>query len=255
MWSGSLYLTPGAFLYVGPAATAEPHAHHAVQFVAAADEPVEVSFGSRQLTARAVLIASGVEHALRASGRIALLLVEAHGVRGKALSLLASNQVRDVTSLIDALPSPFAVSSVSEFLEWYDVASERLIAGVKPTALSAASRRAIEFVESNLEGMPRLVEAAAAQGMSPSRLTHVFSAEVGLPFRRFVLWTRIKRAADAAERGRDLTQAAVEAGFSDAAHFSRTFRGMFGINPSSLLSKAFVAGSTATPPAPPVSRR
>lgn len=247
MWSGTLFLTPGAFLYLGPAGSTEPHAHHAVQLVVAADEPIEVSSGSAQLTALAVLIASGVEHALRASGGIALLLVEAHGVHGKALGLLANNQVCDVSNLVDELPSPFAVSSVSDFSEWYRVASERLIAGVKPTGLSPISRRAVEYIESNLEGMPRLVDAAAAQGISPSRLTHVFSAEVGLPFRRFVLWARIKRAADAAERGRALTQAAVEAGFSDAAHFSRTFRDMFGINPSSLLTKAFVSGATTTP--------
>ena len=36
-------------------------------------------------------------------------------------------------------------------------------------------------------------------------------------------------------RGSSLTDAAVEAGFADAAHFTRTFRGHFGIPPSALL--------------------
>ena len=42
---------------------------------------------------------------------------------------------------------------------------------------------------------------------------------------------------DAVERmadGASLTEAAHEAGFADSAHFSRTFRRMFGLAPSSL---------------------
>lgn len=35
--------------------------------------------------------------------------------------------------------------------------------------------------------------------------------------------------------GRDLTSAAAASGFADSAHFSRVFRGMFGLTPSEVL--------------------
>jgi AraC-like DNA-binding protein len=84
--------------------------------------------------------------------------------------------------------------------------------------------------------------------MSPTRLTHVFSREVGIPFRRFVLWTRIKHAVSTTRAGANLTAAAVAAGFSDAAHFSRTFRGMFGLSPSRVLPVAEILATQWDPP-------
>jgi AraC-like DNA-binding protein len=78
--------------------------------------------------------------------------------------------------------------------------------------------------------------------VSPTRVTHQFTSEIGIPVRRFVLWTRIKRAVEAHRTGRDLTAAAIEAGFSDAAHFSRTFRAMFGLSPSLVLPVAEIIG-------------
>lgn len=99
------------------------------------------------------------------------------------------------------------------------------------------------YVESAIDGKPQLTEAAGRAGVSPTRLTHVFTREVGIPFRRFVLWTRLKHAVAATQAGHDLTEAAVAAGFSDSAHLSRTFRAMFGLSPSLVLPLAELVGS------------
>ena len=103
-------------------------------------------------------------------------------------------------------------------------------------------RAALEHVHATLDGRPRLEEAAACAGISASRLTHLFSEEVGLPFRRYVLWARAKRALSEVRGGATLTRAAVASGFSDAAHLSRTFRRMFGLAPSSLFELADIDG-------------
>jgi AraC-like DNA-binding protein len=112
------------------------------------------------------------------------------------------------------------------------------LAGAAGAPLSAISGRAIAYVESEIGGKPVLADAARRAGVSPTRLTHVFSREVGIPFRRFVLWTRIKRAVMSTQAGHDLTRAAIDAGFSDSAHLSRTFRAMFGLSPSVILATA-----------------
>lgn len=115
------------------------------------------------------------------------------------------------------------------------------------TLVSSVSRRAIEHIERSIDSVPRLPDAAAEIGISPTRLTHVFTREVGLPFRRFVLWTRIKRAVMEVQSGADLTKAAMAAGFTDAAHFSRTFRATFGLSPSLVLPIAELAGTIWRP--------
>jgi AraC-like DNA-binding protein len=62
----------------------------------------------------------------------------------------------------------------------------------------------------------------------------LFVEQTGLPFRTYLLWLRLSRALEGAAAGAPLTQAAHEAGFADSAHFSRTFKRMFGIAPTAL---------------------
>ena len=77
-------------------------------------------------------------------------------------------------------------------------------------------------------------QAAEMACLSESRFSHLFVAEVGLPYRTYVLWRRLMVAVNIISAGDTLTKAAHEAGFADSAHFSRTFLRMFGV-PASLL--------------------
>jgi len=58
--------------------------------------------------------------------------------------------------------------------------------------------------------------------------------QTGLSFRSYLLWLRITKALGIISEGRTLTEAAHVAGFADSAHFSRTFRRMFGIPAAAL---------------------
>lgn len=79
------------------------------------------------------------------------------------------------------------------------------------------------------EGAVRLADIAGPTGLSEGRLRHLFAAEIGAPFRRYVLWRRLRAAIMALRDGAGLTGAAHDAGFADAAHLARTIRQMFGI--------------------------
>ncbi|MFI2476231.1 helix-turn-helix transcriptional regulator [Nocardia xishanensis] len=81
-------------------------------------------------------------------------------------------------------------------------------------------------------GPVRLAELARAVHLSESRLAHVFSAELGLPFRPYLRWLRMQRAAELLVAGHSLTEVAHQAGFADSAHLTRVCRSMFGAPPS-----------------------
>jgi transcriptional regulator GlxA family with amidase domain len=79
--------------------------------------------------------------------------------------------------------------------------------------------------------LPALAEEV---GLSPGRLMHAFTESIGIPLRQYLAWLRLQRAAAAIVGGVPLASAAHAAGFSDAAHMSRTFRRMLGMAPSML---------------------
>jgi AraC-like DNA-binding protein len=74
-------------------------------------------------------------------------------------------------------------------------------------------------------------------GLSPSRLSHLFSKEMGLSIKQYLLWQKLNHAVFKIGAGRSMLEAATEAGFSDGSHFSRTFRNTFGMPPSQILRK------------------
>jgi AraC-like DNA-binding protein len=58
-----------------------------------------------------------------------------------------------------------------------------------------------------------------------------------VPFRRFRVWLRLRRAIGEIIGGSTFTDAAYAAGFADQAHFSRAFRQAFGASASPSLRK------------------
>src|SRR5690606_20335290 len=60
-----------------------------------------------------------------------------------------------------------------------------------------ADPRVVKAIDAMLRRLDRpivLAEIAAAAHLSPSRFRHLFVAETGVPFRRYVLWQRLQHA-------------------------------------------------------------
>ena len=252
-WGGRLVLSPGVALYLGLGADADRHAHHAVQLAWVAEGKLALTLPRGTTRARAVLVPARVPHALSVPARpLALLLVDGHGARGVALDRRAKElEGEDVADFLSGVAFPSPEASLGEVDAWIGRLLSAL--GVESTDAQAPSRptrRAIAYIKQALDGVPRLADAATFASTSASRLSHRFSAEIGLPFRRFVLWTRVKRAVEIARGGGDLTASAAAAGFSDAAHLSRTFRAMFGLSPSAVLTFVELAGEPWAPTSP-----
>jgi len=98
----------------------------------------------------------------------------------------------------------------------------------------ARVRKIVAWARAQLDNPISLADAADVAGLSKARLRHLFVEQTGLPFRTYLLWLRLMRGLEEFAAGASLTDAAHDAGFSDSAHFSRTFRRMFGTTAAAL---------------------
>ncbi len=108
----------------------------------------------------------------------------------------------------------------------------------RPQPLDGRIQRVIRLMKEDLTRSYSMNELAEHVNLSPTRLVHLFKEEVGVPIRRFRQWHRMRVVAALIAEGSTLTDAALGAGFADSSHFSRAFRNMFGITPSSVFGRA-----------------
>jgi len=78
-----------------------------------------------------------------------------------------------------------------------------------------------------------LGEIAALVEASPTYLTDLFRRFEGMPLYRYQLRLRLGRALALLPETEDITDLALDLGFSSHSHFSSTFRSVFGVSPSS----------------------
>jgi len=107
---------------------------------------------------------------------------------------------------------------------------------------TAAIDPRLTTVISHLQQHPddsRSVSALAKlHSISPSRFRHLFSEQTGTTYRRYRMWTRLRAAIGRAVCGGiNLTDAALDVGFCDSAHFSNNFHDTFGVTPSYVMRR------------------
>jgi AraC-like DNA-binding protein len=264
-WAGWLLWQPGLLSYLGPGGSSARHSHHAIQLAVSFDGPFELRLDDRRMLARAALIPSREPHAFETSDRrIFYALVEPLGNRGTGLARRARELLgRDLADLIplatEPAPERYSLVSYADRLVCSltadrlvcSLTADRLVCSLTAPCLTPPLSphviSALAYLDSGLHGRPRLDEAARAACISPSRLTHLFSQQVGIPFRRFVLWLRLRRAAEHAWAGSSLTEAAIAAGFSDLPHLTRVCKSTFGVTPAAILQMRLLPEPQGSP--------
>ena len=212
------------------------HAHHAFQLTLAAGGSADIHTDGGLLKGPVVLVTPDLPHAIEPEGRIALLFVEPESRAGAGLRrLLGGQTAASLPTMLEAVaelgwiwgsppPSDEEVAGIGRRI------LERLLGPQEPdVALDPRIRRVLDWLADADESGVTAATAASVACLSESRFSHLFVEETGLPFRTFVLWRRLMQAVQRAAAGESLTAAAHQAGFSDSAHFSRTFHRMFGL--------------------------
>jgi AraC-like DNA-binding protein len=240
---------PAAMIVWGPGFTTAGHRHHCVQLIMAMHGTLLIRGNSNDQWTRcgAALVRPDAVHEVDARNTTVLIgFVDSESELGAALgerieggiSIIPEAQVGRWRAALGRMPTEARVE---------DWVRRQLLHRRRPVRIHPGVRLVLKHLREKL-GISHdfsLKTLAGISGLSQSRFMHVFTESIGTPLRPYVLWLRLQRACCDLMAGASITAAAHNAGFSDGAHLTRTFRRMLGMTPTDLaLRKRLSRGVT-----------
>ena len=216
----------GGFLDLGRSeGVIQPHAHHAIQIVISIDGAASIRGSDGEWrSARGIVVRPDVPHSFNAQGSMgAMLLMDPESAEGTWLRAALAEE-------INFLPEVALASCVVELRKFCEQPFDSMEVGalirhcVKSMCAGAPPMRrhdprvtmVLNKIRESADLRMSVDTAAAAVHLSPSRFAHLFKQQMGLPFRRYMLWRKLTRATLAIARERTITAAAQAADFADA---------------------------------------
>jgi AraC-like DNA-binding protein len=233
----TIWLKPGILIIYGASLDAAIHKHNAIQLVWPTLSSVlklnEIEFSG------SVIVGSQVEHQLQMEAGW-VLLVEPKSELGEQLSDILGQcdalSIEEITHLNQDHPKPEDDPSLLLSPLVNKLGLKLVRAGTSNNISDKRIQKLLASLNSCLPGdclKPaswRASEVAEGLSLSEGRFLHLFSEQMGIPWRPYLLWHRVICAINAMTKGSSATDAAHMAGFSDSAHLSRTFRSLFGMS-------------------------
>jgi len=119
----------------------------------------------------------------------------------------------------------------------------------RQSVASGRVTRLVEILGENLSEPPSLKELGRRIGCSPYHLSRTFSREMGMTLPQYLRQIRMERAAELLKSGKfNVTEAALEVGYSSLSHFSHAFCEVMGCCPGLYPLGLVSARSGALPP-------
>ena len=234
-------------MYIGKAVDTSIHDHHAIQIAISFDEAIEIKLPDSAFKFKAAIIDSDQPHECRTYDNTFLLLNIAPeskiGISLKknylANQKIAGLSARKASEFIGKLKNELKGEQDSN--EIFSITQQFLHSLSYTKETKIFDDRILEVLKllNQQNDVPiRINDLASKVFISPNRLIHLFTDQVGIPIRKYILWKKLLIALQEIIITKNITQAALEGGFSDAPHFNRTFKRMFGLNPSTLLKNS-----------------
>ncbi len=201
----------------------EPHS--------AVTEPAEERHDNRLGAVGAhVVVVQPDAAAVRRLGPCGQWFEEVHHARKTPVCTAAWRIARELRAPDSA--TPIAVEGL--VLEMLALATRRSWTGDGPYRVPAPRwlTRAREELHDRFRDPPGIRDLAAAAGVHPDHLARAFRARFGVPIGTYLRRLRLDWAATRLEAGEEgISAIALDAGFADQSHFTRTFKRHTGLTP------------------------
>lgn len=233
---GTIFLWPGRWLLLSNGIQNRRHKHVAASLLFGLDGPLNIEISGKWHQLAGAIVAPEVEQALDSGDGRALVvhmdpddptwrrLVTALG--GAEFVSLSKSQL-DLQTLEDAVHA----ADIAAAQRWLEMLAADC---ADHTVLDERVQEVCRWLRDNLPERLELSELAALTSLSSSRLTHLFSQQMGVTMRRFLAHLKMQQALYCWKPGMQFAELAALSGFYDQPHLLRTAREMFDAMPSAI---------------------
>ncbi len=227
----SLRVIDNAAVYRGDLQDNSVHSHHAMQIIISPEGEAELLINNRLIKYESIIINHDIPHAVKnTSKNLVIILFEPLLDSLFKLSLDADYEILNQNLQATLL----------------DVISGRIDKNIIKLVFKEKSRikldPRIQFIINHVEREENCIHDLTYYedklSLSKSRISHLFTGEIGIPLKQYILWKKLLFAIDSIRSVSDLSQIAIDCGFSDLSHLSRTFKKMFGHTTSSIFKNS-----------------
>jgi len=230
-------------LFLGKFDNNQRHKHYAIQLSISLQGEINlITNHSKITTEQSILIKPYIEHKLESEHEHLLILLNPVSTIGHFWNRLTNTPFSEINTEpvilmrklgLDFLSNKYSakefVQNINDIIHDFDCHCELFVH-------SGDERidKSIAYLKQHHERVIPIEEVSAFCNLSPSRFLHLFKENTGITYRRAQLWTKLMVALPLMSK-KNLTEIAHQVGFSDSAHFTRTFKENFGFPPKALL--------------------
>lgn len=231
-WLGEVALSVGCGAFVGRSGDNQPHRHWAHQVVIGLDRKIQVATKSGHFEAQGFWIPAGVRHQLMYAPVLSIYLDPA-GHNWPCPSNPVCDSKQGVIPLDDSIRESYleVFTGSGPLTETLNQFRNRFMTSAECSKLKCVLKELHEGSTLGLDVSRKTL--ADLTKLSPSRFSHWFSEQTGLPLRSYKKWLKMLSALKFSQE-MPLTDAAVIAGFADKAHFCRAVQDAFGVTPATI---------------------
>lgn len=215
---------------------ASAHSHGMIQFFLCLDGELEIKVGKEKLKCSCILVNKNTKHSFKANQKMHFTCViepvSDIGVKlndllkDKDYYILEESKAAEIKNvamvMVDSFDKETYMRLMSKVYACFDVEcidkefDERILAFLKMLEHCSCDEHSIE-------------EYASELCISASRLSHLFSEQVGITLKSYLTLHQLERAFADLLAEKRITEAALNAGFDSPSHFAATVKRMMGL--------------------------
>lgn len=234
-WKGDIVFTDtmNMAIFRGHVSSNDPHSHWASQITIALEDDLVFKTTTGEQSSKAVYFPSKTQHQLL-SGFICSIYFDP--LYESSLKQTLDQKANNGFASLSLEELPYELQQLNATTNLRSLISSEIFhitshSGGKDAESNERLALVIQEIKSKLSDPEKSDRDTLANlaNLSPSRFSHWFVEQTGVPLRSYKKWLKLRVAMEAILDGKLPTDAAILAGFYDLAHMSHAFSESFGL--------------------------